>query len=66
MIRQASIVASEPEFLNRHSGSPKRSASISATTTVSSTGIAKCVPSATRARTASTTLGCACPTTMTP
>ena len=57
MMRHASIVASDPEFLNRQSGSPNRSASSSATSTVSSTGVAKWVPSATRSRTASTTFG---------
>ncbi len=66
MIRQASIVASDPEFLKRHSGRPNRSARSSATTTVSSTGIAKCVPSATRSLTDSTTFGCAWPTTIAP
>ena len=44
----ASIVASVPELLKRHSGSPKRSASSSATTIASSVGWAKWVPCVTR------------------
>ena len=47
-IRIASIVASEPEFVKRHLGRPKRRASSSATTIPSSVGAAKCVPSRTR------------------
>ena len=44
--RIASIVASVPEFVNRHSGSPKRKASISATTALSSHGLTNSVPRA--------------------
>ncbi len=55
----ASIVASVPELQKRHRGSPKRRPSSSATMTASSVGWAKCVPSATRRWTASTTAGCA-------
>ena len=62
----ASIVASEPELLNRHLGRPKRAARFSATTMESSVGWAKWVPSVTRSWTALTTAGLAWPTTLTP
>ena len=57
----ASIVASVPELAKRHSGSPKRRASSRPTGIRSSVGWAKCVPSATRSWTASTTAGWAWP-----
>ncbi len=44
-MRIASIVASDPEFVYRHLGRPQRRASSSPTTTASSVGAAKCVPS---------------------
>ena len=62
----ASIVASVPELQNRQLGNPKRRESSSATTIASSVGWAKWVPSRTRRSTASTTAGCACPTSMAP
>ena len=55
-----------PEFPNRQNGRPVRSASCSATGSASSVGWAKCVPSATRLRTASTIFGWAWPITITP
>ena len=66
MMRVASSVDSVPELPNRQYGSSNRSASRSATSSPSSVGCAKCVPNATRSRTASTIFGCACPITMTP
>ena len=51
------MVASVPELANRHSGSPKRRASSSATQIASSVGCAKWVPRRTRADTASTIAG---------
>src|SRR3954452_561469 len=60
------MVASVPEFPKRHSGWPKRSARLSATTIESSVGCAKWVPRATRARTASTIAGWLCPASETP
>ena len=60
-MRIASIVASEPELLKRHFGSPKRRASSSATTIPSSVGAAKCVPRRMRSSTALVIAGCACP-----
>ena len=65
-IRIASIVASEPEFVKRHLGRPKRRASSSATTIPSSVGAAKCVPSRARSEIASTIAGCAWPMTIEP
>ncbi len=62
----AFIVASVPELPNRQRGSPNRRWSSSATTIVSGTGCAKCVPSATRSETVRTMTGCACPTSITP
>ncbi len=62
----ASMVASVPEFANRHSGSPQRAASSSATSSASSVGWAKWVPRATRSVTAATIAGWACPAADTP
>src|SRR5829696_3866026 len=62
----ASMVASVPELAKRHSGTPKRRASSSATTMASEVGWAKWVPLATRSLTAATTAGWAWPTAMTP
>ena len=59
MMRTASSVDSVPELPNRQYGSWNRSASWSATISPSSVGWAKCVPNATRFRTASTIFGCA-------
>src|SRR3954452_13834526 len=60
------MVASVPELPNRHSGWPKRSARLSATTMESSVGWAKWVPRATRARTAPTIAGWLWPASETP
>ncbi len=53
----ASIVASVPEFANRHCGRPKRRASSAAAASAFSVGWAKCVPRATWVWTASTIAG---------
>ena len=66
MIRTTSSVASVPELPNRQNGNPVRSVNCSATGRASSVGCAKCVPSATRVRTASTIFGWAWPITITP
>jgi hypothetical protein len=65
-MRIASIVASVPEFANRHLGSPKRRASSSATNAASSVGAEKWEPSRTRSLTALTIAGFAWPTTIEP
>ena len=53
----AASVASVPELVNRHSGSPNRRASSAATGMMSGTGWAKCVPAATRSEIAATERG---------
>ena len=60
------MVASVPELPNRHSGSPNRSARLSATMIASSVGCAKWVPLPTRPWTAATIAGCAWPASETP
>ena len=64
--RMASIVASVPELANRTCSRPNRRHSSSANATVTSVVAAKCVPLGAARSIASTTLGCACPTTMHP
>jgi len=51
------MVASVPELANRHSGSPNLRVSSSATRIAAGVGCAKCVPSVTWPRTASTMAG---------
>ena len=66
-IRIASIVASEPELTKRQRGRPKRRASSSATTIVSSVTAAKCVPERRPARAPPPTIaGWAWPCTIEP
>ena len=60
------MVDSVPEFVNRHCGRPKRSASSSATTIEPSVGAAKWVPRSMRAFTAAPTVGFAWPIAITP
>jgi len=60
------MVASEPEFTNRHCGSLKFFARISATAIESSVGSANWVPSSQRFLIVSTITGWACPWTMHP
>ena len=62
----ASIVASVPEFANRHCGSPNRRVSSVAAASAVSVGWAKWVPRSTWARTASTIAGWPCPASETP
>ena len=64
--RIASSVVSVPEFMNRHSGRPKRSTRFSPTSWSRRVGCAKCVPSPAWARIASTIFGCAWPITIAP
>ncbi len=61
-----SIVASVPELLNRHCGSPKRRCSSSATAIEPSVGAAKWVPRSIWALTAAPTVGLAWPMHITP
>ena len=65
-MRIASIVASVPEFVNRHFGRAKRRANSSATNAASSVGAEKWEPSLTRSSTAFTIAGFAWPTTIEP
>ena len=62
----ASIVASVPEFPNRHIVIPYLRVSSSATTIASAVGWAKWVPLRTRSETAATTAGWAWPASMAP
>ena len=60
------MVASVPELVNRTVSRWKRRHSSSARATVVGVVVAKCVPVRAARSIASTTFGCACPTTLTP